>query len=319
METIEGTVIREHRRHYHVATGNGVVDCAISSRLRKQLQYPEASPGSRRKRVQAVRRARVVDPVAIGDRVRIDSGEGNTGLIREVLPRRNKISRRASGSSRREQILAANIDQLLPVFSVAEPPPDWIMLDRMLAVAESCEIPAAVCFNKLDLPCPDDFEATASTYEQIGYPIVLTSIVTDRGKEAFLDLLKDRTSLFMGPSGVGKSSLLNWLQPGLGLRTSEISATTGEGRHTTTHTELVELETGGMVGDLPGVREFHLWEIDPEEIDGLFPEFRGLPGHCRFRNCTHVREPGCIVRDAVDMEEVSRQRYESYLHLRKNP
>ena len=319
MEHTEGIVIREHRRHYHVATGNRVVDCGISSKLRKQLQYPEAAPGSRRKRVQAVRRARVVDPVAIGDRVRIDTGDGNTGLIREILPRRNKISRRASGSSRKEQILAANIDQLLPVFSVAEPPPDWNMLDRMLAVAESCEIPAAICFNKLDLSCPAAFETSASTYEQIGYPVVFTSIITDRGKEEFLSLLRSRISLFMGPSGVGKSSLLNWLQPGLELRTREISETTGAGRHTTSHTELVELETGGMVGDLPGVREFHLWEIDPEDIHGLFTEFRSLPGHCRFRNCTHVREPGCIVKDAVERDEVSRQRYESYLQLRRNP
>ncbi len=319
MEHTEGIVIREYRRHYHVATGNRVVDCAVSSKLRKQLQYPEAAPGSRRKRVQSVRRTRVVDPVAIGDRVRIDTGEGNTGLIREILPRRNKISRRASGSSKKEQILAANIDQLLPVFSVADPPPDWNMLDRMLAVAEWCEIPAAVCFNKLDLPCPAAFETSASIYKRIGYPVVFTSIITDRGKEEFLSLLRGRISLFMGPSGVGKSSLLNWLQPGLELRTSEISETTGEGRHTTTHMELVELETGGMVGDLPGVREFHLWEIDPEEIDGLFREFLSLPGYCRFRNCTHVREPGCIVKHAVEEDIVSRQRYKSYLQLRRNP
>ncbi|MDE2889957.1 MAG: ribosome small subunit-dependent GTPase A [Gemmatimonadota bacterium] len=319
MEHIEGIVIREHRRHYYVAAGSRVVDCAVSSKLRKQLQYPEAAPGSRRKRVQAVRRTRVVDPVAIGDHVRIDTGEGNTGLIREILPRRNKISRRASGSSRKEQILAANIDQLIPVFSVAEPPPEWRMLDRMLAVAEWCEIPAAICLNKLDLPCPAAFETTASIYQKIGYPVVFTSVISNSGKEAFLNLLRNRMSLFMGPSGVGKSSLLNWLQPGLELRTREVSETTGEGRHTTTHTELVELEAGGMVGDLPGMREFHLWEVDTEEIPGLFPEFRNLSGHCRFRDCTHVGEPGCIVRDAVDREEVSRQRYESYLQLRKNP
>ena len=319
MDHTEGIVIRDQRGHYHVATGNRVVYCAVSSRLRKQLQYPQAAPGSRRKRVQAVRRARVVDPVAIGDRVRIDVGDGNTGLIREILPRRNKISRKASGSSRKEQILAANVDQLLPVFSVAEPPPDWNMLDRMLAVAEWYEIPAAICFNKLDLPCPAGFETSASIYRQIGYPVVFTSTVTDRGKEEFTDLLKDRISLFMGPSGAGKSSLLNWLQPGLELRTRQVSETTGEGRHTTTHTELVKMETGGMVGDLPGVREFQLWEIVPEDIHGLFPEFRSLPGHCRFRDCTHVREPGCIVKDAVDRHEVSRQRYESYLYLRQNP
>jgi len=315
----EGIVIRQYLGHYYVSDGSGEVDCAISSKLRKQLEYPEANPGSRRRRVQSVRRVRVVDPVAIGDRVRFDTAAGNTGLIREVLPRRNKISRRASGTSGREQILAANIDQVLPVFSVDEPPPDWDLLDRMLAIAEWQEVQAIICLNKNDLPYRDGDREWAENYERIGYRVVYTSAVTDMGKETFRSLLQDRISLFVGPSGVGKSTLLNWLQPGLRLRTAEISQTTGEGRHTTTHLELVRLSGGGLVGDIPGVKEFYLWHIKPEDIPGLFREFRPFLEQCRFRDCSHVHEPACAVKDAVEAGEIDRRRYTSYLRLREKP
>ena len=315
----EGTVIRQHLGHYIVATGTDVIDCAISSRLRKQLQYPEASPGSRRRKVQAVRRIRVVDPVAIGDRVRFGRAEGDTGLIRQVLPRRNKISRRTSGTSNREQVLAANIDQALPVFSADEPLPDWDILDRMLAIAEWQEVPVTICFNKMDLECRQRDRETIDTYEQIGYPVVYTSVVSGLGREAFRELLSDCTSLFLGPSGAGKSSLLNWLQPGLHLRTGEISHVTGEGRHTTTHLELVELRDGGFVGDIPGVKEFRLWGITSEDVPELFREFQGRLGQCRFRDCSHVHEPGCAIKDALDSGDIHPRRYASYLRLRQSP
>ena len=315
----EGTVIRQYLGHYYVSDGSRVIDCAVSSRLRKQLQYPEAAAGSRRKRVQAVRRVRVVDPVAIGDRVSFEEGNGETGMIREVMPRRNKISRRASGTSRKEQVLAANVDQALPIFSVAEPPPDLYLLDRMLAIAEWQEIPAVICLNKMDLTDETAVREALACYERIGYRSVYTSVVSDLGKEAFRDLLQNRVSLFLGPSGTGKSSLLNWLQPGLELRIGEISQATGEGRHTTSHTELVELDGGGLVGDIPGVREFHLWDVEPEDIPVLFREFRNLLGGCRFRDCTHIHEPGCAIQEAVDAGEIDRLRYASYLRLREDP
>ncbi len=315
----EGTVIRQYLGHYYVASGSTIIDCALSTRLRKQLQYPEASPGSRRRRVQSVRRVRVVDPVAIGDRVRFETGEGGTGLIREILPRRNKISRRASGGSKKEQILAANIDQALPIFSAADPPPEWDLLDRMLAIAEWQEIPAAICFNKIDLTDESAARKEMAAYERIGYPVVYTSVISDLGKQAFQDLLQNRVSLLMGPSGVGKSSLLNWLQPGLELRTAEVSQTTGEGRHTTSHLELVELSDGGLVGDIPGVREFYLWDINPEDVPALFKEFVDLLDQCRFRDCSHIHEPGCAVKEAVEAGDIDRGRYANYLRLRKNP
>ena len=315
----EGTVIRQYLGHYYVAAGCRVVACALSSRLWKQFQYPQASPGSRRRRVQAVRQVRVVDPVAIGDRVRFDQEEGETGLIREVLPRRNRVSRRASGGSHKEQILAANIDQIIPVFSADEPPPEWELLDRMLAIAEQQGIPAAICFNKMDLTDAACAGETVAMYERIGYGVVYTSVKSGLGKEAFRDQLRNRVSLFVGPSGVGKSSLLNWLQPGLKLRTAEVSQSTGEGRHTTSHLELVALEDGGLVGDIPGVREFYLWDVGPEEVPALFREFRGRLGRCRFRNCSHIHEPGCAVKEALEAGEIEGRRYASYLRLRDRP
>ena len=315
----QGTVIRQHLAHYIVQTDNRVVTCALSTRLRKQLEYPEAAAGSRRQRVQNVRRLKVIDPVAIGDRVVFDDGDNDTGLIREVLPRRNKISRRASGHSGKEQLLAANIDQVMPVFSTAEPQPMWHLLDRMLAIAEWHEIPVTICLNKLDLADETWAHSVMAPYETIGYPVVYTSIISDTGKETFRNLLSERVTLFMGSSGVGKSSLLNWLQPGLKLRTGQISEATGEGKHTTTHTELVALDRGGFVGDIPGVREFYLYDIPPEDIPYLFRDFHGHLAECRFRNCTHIHEPNCAVKAARDAGQITSERYESYLKLREKP
>ncbi|MBT5832315.1 MAG: ribosome small subunit-dependent GTPase A, partial [Candidatus Latescibacteria bacterium] len=251
---LEGTVIRQHLAHYIVATNNGVITCAVSSRLRKQLEYPQADAGSRRQRVQNVRKVKVVDPVAIGDRVTVDVGDDHHGMISEVLPRQNKISRRASGGSKKEQVIATNIDQVMPVFAIAKPDPDWALLNRMLAIAEWQEITPIICFNKMDLVPEHNAEEQIQIYDKIGYQIVYTSTISNLGKEEFQNILINHTTLFMGSSGVGKTSLLNWLQPGLQLRTGEISEATGEGRHTTTHTELVTLNSGGFVGDIPGVR-----------------------------------------------------------------
>ncbi len=310
----EGTVLRQNLGHYFVSSDSKVVDCALSTLLRKQLEYPEADPASRRRRVAFIRSVRVVDPVAIGDRVRFEEGEGGRGLIRKVLPRRNKISRKASGTSRREQILAANVDQLIPVFSADDPPLDLDLLDRMLGISEWQSVAAAVCINKIDLT--EKVRETMAVYEQIGYRVFYTSVVADRGKEAFHDLLKDRLSLLMGPSGSGKSSLLNWIQPGLRLRTAEISQATREGRHTTTHTELFEVAGNGFVGDLPGAREFSLWDVRKEDVSLLFKEFEPLLGQCRFGDCSHFNEPDCAIKEGVASGQIDRRRYASYLRVR---
>lgn len=315
----EGTVVKLHLAHYFVATETDIVTCALSTRLRKNLQYPEADKGSRRQRVQSVRRVRVIDPVTIGDRVLFDNEADNKGLISEVLPRRNKISRRAAGGAQKEQLLAANIDQVMPIFSAAHPEPEWEMLDRMLAIAEWQDLPAVICINKLDLSTPPVAQQLMAPYEAMGYPIIYTSTQTHVGKDAFQNQLKDKITLFMGPSGVGKSSLLNWLQPGLNLRIGDVSEATGEGRHTTTHTQLFTLDQGGFVGDIPGVREFYLWDITADDIPYLFREFQPYLNQCRFRNCSHMREPECAIKTAVETGAIAPHRYDSYLALCKNP
>ncbi len=316
---MEGTVIRQHLGHYIVASEGDQFTCALSTLLRKSLQYPQASPGSRRRRVERVRRVRVTDPVAIGDRVEFDPGEGDAGMIREIQPRQNKISRRASGSSPREQILAANIDRVVPIFSVSDPPPDFDLLDRMLAIAEWEEIEAVICINKTDLDSTESIDKAVENYTRIGYAVVQTSTVDNDGLDDIHTVLDRGTSLFMGPSGVGKSSLLNWLEPGLELRTGEVSELTGEGRHTTTHLELVSLESGGLVGDIPGVKEFRLWNIQPEDVPELFREFIPYLNGCRFRDCAHIREPDCAIKAAVEDGAIYQRRYASYLELRASP
>ena len=318
MDNNEGIVIRQHLGHYFVAIDGVEWDCALSSRLRKQLEYPEASAGSRRKRVQRVRRTKVTDPVVIGDRVNIEPGDDRTGMIREVLPRRNKVSRKASGSGTKEQLLAANIDRIVPVFAVTNPKPDWNLLDRMLAIAEWQALPASICINKMDLEQTPIREIT-SIYERAGYAITYTSTESDAGKEAFREVLSSGITLFVGPSGVGKSSLLNWLQPGLSLRTNEVSHVMGDGRHTTTHLQLVSLDSGGLVGDIPGVKEFRFWGIDPDDTPVLFREFRDYLGECRFSDCSHEHEPDCAIKTAVGHGDISQLRYDSYLRLREAP
>jgi ribosome biogenesis GTPase len=189
----------------------------------------------------------------------------------------------------------------------------------MLAVAEWQELPASICLNKIDLVDIDHVRKDMAVYERLGYPVVFTSVVSDEGSAAFKGLLEGRTSLMMGSSGVGKSSLLNWLQPGLQLRTAEVSQATGSGRHTTTHLELVSLDCGGLVGDIPGVREFYLWDVEPEDVPILFREFADLLGNCQFRDCTHAHEPCCAIKEALEAGSVDPRRYASYLRLRENP
>jgi len=318
VETNEGIVIRQYLGHYFVVIDGVAWDCALSSMLRKNLEYPEASAGSRRQRVQRVRKVKTKDPVVIGDLVRIDTGADYTGMIREVLPRRNKISRMGAGDSRREQLLAANIDRVLPVFAVATPTPDWNILDRMLAIAEWQELPVSICINKMDLET-DPIRDITVIYEQAGYDIYYTSTESDLGKEQLEELLTTGTTLLMGQSGVGKSSLLNWLQPGLKLRTGEVSQAQGDGKHTTTHLELVSLAKGGLVGDIPGVKRFQLWGITPEDTPLLFREFAPYLGQCQFSDCLHIHEPRCSIKEAVDSGDISSLRYASYLRIRKDP
>jgi ribosome biogenesis GTPase len=294
----------------------------LSSLLRKQLIYPTADPTSLRHNVRAVREIEYIDPVAIGDRIRfIDAGNG-TGMINEVLPRRSTLSRPAPVPGQRvfEQVIVSNVDQVVPVFAAASPTPKWGLLDRYLVSAEASGLPALIVITKLDLARKNRaLEADLEIYRGIGYTICMVSSVTDEGLDELKGALAGRTSVLIGKSGVGKTSLLNAIQPGLGLRVKEVSrGELGKGRHTTTHLEMFGLDTGGALVDTPGMREFGLWDVSGEDLALFFPEMAGYVGQCKFGlSCRHDGEPGCAIRKAVMAEKISPYRYKSYLNLRE--
>jgi len=313
-----GAVFRKDRGRYQVRVGDRVVPCTISTMLRKQLIYPTRDPASLTHfEVQRVGNIREVDPIAIGDRVAfVDAGDG-TGMIKEVLPRRNQVSRMDPGPIPLEQVLVANVDQMVAVFAAARPKLKWHLVDRYLVSAEAAGVPAVICITKLDLVDPAGLEPMLSVYRDLGYGVLLTSSEDGRGIEEARKCLTERVSVLMGKSGVGKTSLLNALEPGLGLRVKAVgTGRVGKGRHTTTHLELVPLSGGGGVVDTPGMRELTLWRARPDELAWFFPELRPYLGRCKFgASCVHDTEPGCAVKRAVDNGEVSVPRYESYLKL----
>jgi ribosome biogenesis GTPase len=259
------------------------------------------------------------DLVATGDHVRWRPTRSGRGVIEEVLARETQLSRRRPGHGEAEQVIVANADQAVFIFAVREPAPKLRMLDRLLVLAENNDLPAVICINKVDL-LEDEAEIEAAVrlfaiYEEIGYPVIYTSAVTGLGVEELRETLAGKLSVLSGPSGAGKTSLLNVVQPELGLATQTISDATGKGRHTTVGARLWPLDAGGYVADTPGLREAGLWDIEPEELDWHFVEMRPYVPDCRFSSCTHTHEPGCAVRAAVEAGEISEARYESYWRL----
>jgi ribosome biogenesis GTPase len=322
----QGTVFKKTIGNYvvHTQDTQQAITCEISPRLHKQLIYPTADPNSLRHVVREVKEIKVSDPVAVGDLVQfVDTGSG-AGLITEVLPRKSKLVRRsavpAPGAHPFEQIIVANVDQVVPVFSAAQPPPKWNLLDRYLTSAESLELSSLICITKLDLSEGDyHLHAELDLYRQIGYRVLLTSVITGEGIAELRAALQGRVSVFVGKSGVGKTSLLNSLQPGLGLRVNAVSQVTGKGKHTTTNLEMFPLENGGSVVDTPGMREFGLWEIDDSDLALFFPEMRAYVGRCKFGlDCSHDHEPGCAIRKAVAEGKISPRRYATLQRLRQD-
>lgn len=234
------------------------------------------------------------------------------GFIERVEPRHGVLTRASRG---REHVLVANVDQVVIVIALKEPEFKPHLIDRYLASAAQGGIEPIVCLNKADLIEPVEFQPTIGYYSQLGIRTLLTSASTGRGVEQLRRLLKDRQSVFSGQSGVGKSSLLNVVQPELGLRVREVSDVNQKGQHTTTTAELIALDFGGWVVDTPGIRQFGLWDIIPEEMEGFFPEFRPFVPLCDFPDCTHTHEDGCAIKRAVALRYVSEQRYFSYLGM----
>jgi ribosome biogenesis GTPase len=257
---------------------------------------------------------RTGDAVAVGDRVEIHAHADGGYTIEAVEARESQLARRSPGSGgRRAKVIVANVDQVVIVVAAARPEPHLRMLDRFLVLCEANFLPAIIVVNKADLVPEDALRARFAPYEAAGYRVVRCSVLEGSGVEEVGALLCGRTSVLTGPSGVGKSSLLNRIQPGLQLRTGEVSEAVGKGQHTTVSAELIPLECGGYVADTPGLREVGLWEVPLQELDTFFPEFEPYLGQCRFtRNCTHTHEPDCAISDAVAAGDIDAERYQSY-------
>lgn len=304
-----------------------MIACNLSSQLFYQPERTRDLSSKSRRNGRANVGPRLADLAVVGDQVDFIEMEDGHGMIVSVLPRRNQLSRRSAvpmpSAQPFEQVIAANIDQVVAVFAAASPAPKWNLLDRYLVSAESSGLPTLICITKLDLVrrangSPDEaLEQALEIYRQIGYPVVLTSAKNGTGLEELRELLQGRLSVLLGKSGVGKTSLLNALQPGLGLRVNQVSRIAGKGKHTTSHLEMFALEGGGSLVDTPGVREFGLWDVDGRDLAWFFPEMRPYVGQCKFGlDCHHNEEPGCAVRQAVSSGYVSPYRYKSYLRLR---
>lgn len=299
VSTLTGTVLRARSGFFTVSTESGTYECQLRGRLKRERQSE--------------------DLVVIGDEVTLTPLTDAEGVIEDVATRRSRFSRRQPGNrgSWKEDLMVANLDQLVAVFACADPVPHVRMIDRFLVIAEHNEVPTFIVANKLDLSSVEDAEALFAPYARIGYPVVYASARTGQGVDELRDRLAGRISLVAGPSGVGKSTLLNAVQPGLNLATGAVSEALHKGRHTTTSSELLPVDgpMGGHVADSPGLRQVGLWQIPPEEIAWCYPDMRPFLGTCRFADCTHGPEPGCAITAAVTSGAISHARLDSYRRL----
>ena len=291
------TVVRATGSWYDVLHDGETVRCRIRGRLR-------------------LKGVRSTTPVVVGDEVACEADEGGDYVIADILPRRNYVIRRASNLSKESHIIAANVDQALLMASLRSPETPTEFVDRFLVTCEAYKVPVTILLSKLDL---QDAEAVAefrAVYEGAGYRVLEVSVREGRGVEEVRELLAGRTTLVSGNSGVGKSTLIQAIDPSLDIRTGEISESHHKGRHTTTFSTMYPLAGGGAVIDTPGIKGFGLIDIDEAELWHYFPEMMRVAPACRFYNCTHTHEPGCAVTEAVKAGEIAWPRYESYLKIR---
>jgi ribosome biogenesis GTPase len=313
---IHGVVLGGTGGVWQVRTDAGeTVDAAMRGRLKKSNSGKRADGSLRRDTISA---AATTLKLAVGDDVHLERGDRDDAwAIAEILPRRSQLARRAPGGGQGERIVAANVDQVVIMFAAAKPDPHPRMLDRFLVIAEGNRLAARIIINKVDLVGEAAARERFDVYEKIGYPVHYTAAKAGIGLASARAMLGGRRSVLTGPSGVGKSSLLNALFPGANLRVGAISESVNKGRHTTVGALMLPLPDGedGYVIDTPGLREVGLWALLAGDLDDCFPEIRGLSENCRFGDCRHVSEPDCAVRAALGSGRLSEARYDSYLKL----
>lgn len=298
---MQGIIIKSTGTWYHVRTeSDEVVNCRIKGKFR-------------------LKDYKLTNPVAVGDRVEFELEQGlDTAMITEVLPRRNYVLRKSTRQKHYMHLIACNVDQALVIVTIRQPNIKPGFIDRFLLTTESYDIPTYIIFNKADIYDEDDllmYKALSIIYGEVGYKTMLVSAETGQGIEELCTLLKDKTTLVSGHSGVGKSSLINTIESGRGLRVGEISDHTEKGMHTTTFAEMFLLKFGGSIIDTPGIKELGFLNMDAKDVSHNFPEIFAYSTNCKYGNCLHINEPHCAVKAAVENEDIHIIRYQSYLSI----
>lgn len=300
LELQEGVVVRSTGSWYNVRVADGkVIECKLRGRFRTEV-------------------FKSTNPVAVGDRVMISVEEG-VGMIREMLPRRNYVLRKAVNLSRRVHILCSNIDQAIILFTLTQPVTTLGYIDRLLVVCEAYGVPALIVFNKYDLVREDGLEDKLAEFKQVyeaaGYPCLVVDATDPAYREALVEQLKDKTSFVVGRSGAGKSTIINLADPALELKTGNISDWSSRGKHTTVYAEMFDLAFGGAIIDSPGFKEMEIVTIEKGELALYFPDLKVYNDDCKFYNCIHRTEPHCAVKEAVKAGKISESRYHTYLSM----
>ncbi|MBN2366345.1 MAG: ribosome small subunit-dependent GTPase A [Calditrichaeota bacterium] len=293
---LAGKVIKATRSQYLVRSDQDTITCTVRGKL---VGAPKDDTTS----------------VRVGDNVLIESVSRNEGVIREILPRKSKLSRAVEGKAYKEHIIATNIDQMVIIMSVKKPAFKSGLLDRYLVIAEKNMLRSIICLNKIDLAAKKQFEKYASSYRKLNYPFYFVSAHQGEGLDDVKMILKDAVSVLVGHSGVGKSSIIQEIEPSLNLKIVEISAKTHKGKHTTSFVQLFPLSFGGYVIDTPGIRELGLWDIYRADLKKYFVEFRNFEDQCQFNDCNHIEEPACGIKQAVSQGFIFEERYRNYVNI----
>jgi ribosome biogenesis GTPase / thiamine phosphate phosphatase len=336
-ETLTGIVLNGAHGIYDVHTDSGIVRCTLRGKLKKAFAQAQSARSTQKARPRydkmlAAPVGRQIERIekrdssenplpsrlSVGDHVKIRRLDAENGLIEEILPRQSELTRQDVGSNAHksvQQTMLANLDQVVIVFAAAQPDPHFALLDRYLTICSSAALQALIVINKADLPHDPYVEEAATLYTRLGYPVLWTSTHTGQGIAEVRDLLKNLITLFTGPSGVGKSSLVNTIEPGMAIRTGLISDVTGKGKHTTTGSQLYPLSGGGWLADSAGIRALATWNIPPEELASCFVEFRPYLGECEYIDCAHIDDEGCAVVQALKDGVIDEHRYRSYVRM----